>query len=371
MGHHVTTSPHPKRSAYLEGLRCIQCDERHPVADHPQGCPSCAARGRNSNLFCVYGDAAPAHQRYPYTGVPALGQGETPLLPVDRQPHVWVKNEAANPTGSHKDRFSAFVTAHARASGYRGVVVGSSGNAGLSMAVYAAAAGLRCTVAGFDWLPDRVRTYLTGFGAEVRTFATDRERVALVQELAGEPGTLAVSNVTHPVVGSNCFGIEGYKRISWEIVDQAPEPVRHVILPSSRGDLAWGVHRGFVEVAEQRGLPIPRLHLVEPYPRLSAVLDGASLTDRFPGDFGRLSSIAGDGTTVQAHRAVTCSKGSAVVVSDAVADEWFQRLCRRGHVWERSSVTVFAALDGLRAQGRLGEGEPTVLIATSHLFKGF
>jgi hypothetical protein len=101
------------------------------------------------------------------------------------------------------------------------------------------------------------------------------------------------------------------------------------------------------------------------------VLDGASLTDRFPGDFGRLSSIAGDGTTVQAHRVVTRSKGSAVVVSDAVADEWFSRLCRRGHVWERSSATVFAALDTLRARGHLTEEEPTVLIATSHLFKGF
>ncbi|WP_329251635.1 PLP-dependent lyase/thiolase [Streptomyces sp. NBC_01478] len=368
----MTTPPHhPTRSPYLEGLRCIQCDERHPVADRPRGCPSCAARGRNSNLFCVYADAAPADQRYPYLEVPALGQGETPMLPVDGQPNVWVKNEAANPTGSHKDRFSAFATAHARACGYRGVVIGSSGNAGLSMAAYAAAAGLRCTVAGFDSLPDRVRSYLTGFGAEVRTFATDRERVALVEELAAAPDTLAVSNITHPVVGSSCFGIEGYKRISWEIADRAPEPVRHVILPSSRGDLAWGVHRGFAEVAEQRGLPVPRLHLVEPYPRLSAVLDGASLTDRFPGDFGRLSSIAGDGTTVQAHRAVTRSKGSAVVVSDAVADEWFSRLCRRGHVWERSSATVFAALDTLRARGRLTEGEPTVLIATSHLFKGF
>lgn len=80
------------------------------------------------------------------------------MLPVDGQPNVWVKNEAANPTGSHKDRFSAFATAHARACGYRGVVIGSSGNAGLSMAAYAAAAGLRCTVAASTRFP-------TGCGA--------------------------------------------------------------------------------------------------------------------------------------------------------------------------------------------------------------
>ncbi|MFI9503649.1 pyridoxal-phosphate dependent enzyme [Nocardia sp. NPDC052566] len=358
-------------TARLDGLRCIQCDEQYPAVDFPQGCPSCAARGRHSNLFCTYAKSVPAHQRYPYAETTDLGHGDTPLLEPPWLANVSVKNEATNPTGSHKDRFSALVATHARAAGYGGVVIGSSGNAGISLAAYAAAAGLRCAVAAFDWLPDRIRACLTDFGAEVRTFATDRERIEWVTKQAATAELLTVSNITHPVVGSSCYGIEGYKRISWEIAEQAPAPVRHVILPSSRGDLAWGVYRGFAELNEQRGLPIPRLHLVEPYPRLSAVLDGAALTGRFPGDFGRLSSIAGDGTTVQAHRAVTRSQGSAVVVSDAVADDWFRRLCRRGHVWERSSTTVFAACDALRAQGRIGADEHTVLVATSHLFKGF
>jgi threonine synthase len=109
---------------------------------------------------------------------------------------------------------------------------------------------------------------------------------------------------------------------------------------------------------------------VEPIPRLAAVLDGAPVTGHFPGDTGRLHSIAGHTTTVQAHRAATLSGGTAVVVSPELADEWFARLCGRGHVWERSSVTVFAAFDRLRAEGTIEATEHTVLVATSHFFKG-
>ncbi|GGZ79059.1 hypothetical protein GCM10010389_15820 [Streptomyces echinoruber] len=155
-----------------------------------------------------------------------------------------------------------------------------------------------------------------------------------------------------------------------EIAEQVPERADHVVVPSSRGDLAWGIHLGFRDLHRLDGRPVPRLHLVEPFLRLSAVLRGtAFLTDHIPGDHGRLSSIAGHGTTVQAHRAVTLSGGTATVVPDAVADAYVNRLCRRGYVWERSSTTVFAALAELRENGTVEAGSTTVLVATSHFFK--
>ncbi|WP_416971074.1 threonine synthase [Streptomyces sp. 4F14] len=354
-------------SPALRGLECVQCAARFPVGDHPRGCPACDAAGRNANLFCVYDDTTPPADRQPYLDTPALGEGNTPLLRLPWLPGVSVKNEAANPTGSHKDRFAATVVAHAAASGYERVAISSSGNAGLALAAYAAAAGLRCTVAGYTRLPEPVRAWLADLGAELRLFDTDAERVRLVRELAARPDTLAVSNTAEPFVGCHPVGIEGYKRIAWEIAGQAAEEVRHVVVPTSRGDLAWGVYRGFADLS---GVPMPRLHLVEPFPRLAAVLGGAPVGGHFPGDSGRLSSIGGHTTTVQAHRAVTLSGGSAVVVSSDAAGEWYARLCGRGHVWEPSSVTVFAAYERLRAEGVIGEGEHTVLVATSHFFKG-
>jgi threonine synthase len=365
----MSTGPYPaKPSPALRGLECIQCAARYPVTDLPRGCPACDRAGRNSNLLCVYDEDASLDERLPYRGVPEFGPGATPLLPWE--PGVYVKNEAVHHTGSHKDRFAALVAAHARAAGYRALAVGSSGNAGLAVAAHAAAAGLRCTVAAFSWLPEAARRHLTGFGAEVRTFDDDADRIRCVRDLADDPETLTVTSVTDPVTGSHPLGIEGYKRIAWEIAEQVPAQVDHVVVPSSRGDLAWGIHLGFRDLHRLYGRPVPRLHLVEPFPRLSAVLHGAaSLTDHIPGDHGRLSSIAGHGTTVQAHRAVTLSGGTATVVPDAVADAYFNRLCRRGYVWERSSTTVFAALAALRENGTVEAGSTTVLVATSHLFK--
>ncbi|SDP72285.1 hypothetical protein SAMN04487981_13520 [Streptomyces sp. cf386] len=118
-------------------------------------------------------------------------------------------------------------------------------------------------------------------------------------------------------------------------------------------------------VARQRSALAHPVRAGAPQPR-----DDDPAGRHFPGDTGRLYSIAGHITTVQAQRAATLSGGTAVVVSPGEADEWFARLCDRGHVWERSSVTVFAAYDRLRVDGVIGAGEHTVLVATSHFFKG-
>lgn len=368
MGADVTTDTETLSPA-LHALECIRCGARYPVADHPRGCPACDTAGRNSNLFCVYDERATLAERLPYRRVPGFGHLPTPLIPWSKRVHV--KNEAAQHTGSHKDRFAAVAAAHARAAGYRALAVGSSGNAALALAAYAAAAGLECAVASFSWLPEATRLQLTTLGARLDLFDNDTERRECVLRLVDDPHTLTVSSITEPAVGSHCLGIEGYKQIAWEIGEQMAEDVDHVVLPSSRGDLAWGVYLGFRELESLRGRRMPRLHLVEPIPRLSAVLEaGAPVTAHFPGDFGRLSSIAGHSTTVQAHQAVTRSAGTATVVPDSAADRYYTKLCRAGHVWERSSTTVFAAHDLLVADGTVREGDTTVLVATSHLFKG-
>lgn len=354
-------------------LECIRCGTRHPVADYPLGCPRCAAQGQNSNLYCRYpGELTSPAQRVPYAEVPDLGQGGTPVLTLPWLDGVQVKLESANPTGSHKDRFAAMLVAHAKASGYSAIVVGSSGNAGLAVAAYAAAAGLDALVAGFSWLPAPLAGQIRLLGAELATFDTDEQRTAWVRRMAAQHGVLCASSVADVVTGSHWAGIEGYKDIARELAGSAGGAggaAWHVIVPSSRGDLAWGLYLGFSELSELEGVPVPRLHLAEPFPRLAAVLDGAPVTARFAGDFGDLWSIAGDSTTVQARASVTRSAGSAVVVPPGTVRRWQQRACRHGHAWETSSCAVLAAYASLRDRQVIGAGEHVVLVATSHLFK--
>ena len=86
----------------------------------------------------------------PFDGRPAdtLQPGMTPLLRADRLAErlgvgeVWVKNDAANPTHSFKDRVVAVALAKAVELGFETVACASTGNLANAVAAHAAAAGL-------------------------------------------------------------------------------------------------------------------------------------------------------------------------------------------------------------------------------------
>ena len=85
-------------------------------------------------------------------GVVTLGEGATPLVPAPRLgrrlglAELRVKNEAANPTGSFKDRQVSVGVSCAREAGYRVAAVVSSGNVGVATAAYCARAGMRAVL---------------------------------------------------------------------------------------------------------------------------------------------------------------------------------------------------------------------------------
>lgn len=59
---------------------------------------------------------------------------------------ILVKDEAANVSGSFKDRRAALAVAHAKKLGYEGVIAATSGNYGAAVASQAAMQGLRCII---------------------------------------------------------------------------------------------------------------------------------------------------------------------------------------------------------------------------------
>ena len=77
-----------------------------------------------------------------------LQPGLTPLVRADRLAErlglgeVWIKNDAANPTHSFKDRVVAVALAKARELGFETVACASTGNLANAVAAHAAAAGL-------------------------------------------------------------------------------------------------------------------------------------------------------------------------------------------------------------------------------------
>src|ERR687895_101786 len=81
-----------------------------------------------------------------------LEPGLTPLVRVDRLAErlglgeLWIKNDAANPTHSFKDRVVAVAVAKAKELGFETVACASTGNLANAVAAHASAAGLESYV---------------------------------------------------------------------------------------------------------------------------------------------------------------------------------------------------------------------------------
>src|SRR5205807_9984686 len=82
-----------------------------------------------------------------------------------------------NPTGSFKDRGTALLAAHARSLGLDRLVEDSSGNAGASVAAYAARAGLPATIYVPATAPAPKRDQITRVGAAIAPIAGRRAAV--------------------------------------------------------------------------------------------------------------------------------------------------------------------------------------------------
>lgn len=84
--------------------------------------------------------------------VVSLGEGWTPLLPLDRLGQefqigrLWLKDEGLNPTGSFKARGMSCAISMCVALGIPRIALPSAGNAGSAAAAYAARAGLEAHV---------------------------------------------------------------------------------------------------------------------------------------------------------------------------------------------------------------------------------
>lgn len=378
----------PTINRNLTGFSCMRTGTTYPVGDYLTGSPESIRQGRPANLRAIYG-SLPAlsrpsperglqryRDRLPYVAFPSLGEGGTPLVPAPRLAtrlgigSLWVKMESQNPTGSHKDRLSSLVVARALDLGRPCVAAASSGNGGASLAAYAAAAGLRCAVVTTDSIPACWKKALTAYNAEIVLTKTSRQRWEIMAEKVEAGEWYPATNFTSPVVGSNLFGLQGYKTIAYEMAEDlrggAPDAL---VIPVSRGDLLWGVYEGFRElVVEGVMARIPRLFAVEPFPRLTRVLAGDDDTGIFEGST-RLISIGGDTVAYQLVEGVRASGGGAVVVADDAAADDIGRLGCHGFYAEASSAVVFSAVASLRAAGTLGADDAVAVVLTSHGFK--
>jgi threonine synthase len=378
------------------GLACTTCGRELPLGPHLLGCDVCRGAGRRGALAVRYafspGDAATLQEERAFWGyhrflpvaapdaTVTLGEGRTPLLLLAdlardlRIAELGVKLEARNPTLSYKDRTNAVAIAAARQFGYAKVCCTSSGNHGVSVAAYAAAAGLRSLVLFPPDAPPSVAAEVRHYGGEavIVESGTGGGVLELLEALFRDHGWF-ISNRNAPMVAGrrfgNPFGLEGYKTIAYELWHQLGGRLpAWCIFPVGGGDGLAGLWRGFQELVA--------LGLAERAPRMAACQPeaGASLLVAWRTDASEVSPVPSGHTIAlslidrqsgdHALRAVRESGGQPVAVPDCALREAGRRLGRAGIAVEPSAAAALAGLMALGREGLLAPSDSVVVVAT-------
>src|SRR5436190_1277194 len=181
-----------------------------------------------------------------------LEAGCTPLIRADRLAarlgvrEVWVKNDAANPTHSFKDRVVSVASARARELGFTTLACASTGNLANSVAAHGAALGMDTYV----FIPadlEEQKVLATGvYGTKlVKVNGTYDDVNRLCTELSGERDWAFVNVNVRP------YYAEGSKTLSYEIAEQLGfELPDRVVGPIASGSLFTKIGRGFEEWIE-------------------------------------------------------------------------------------------------------------------------
>jgi threonine synthase len=181
-----------------------------------------------------------------------LPAGWTPLLRADRLAEhlglgeVWVKNDAANPTHSFKDRVVSVAIARARELGFQTVACASTGNLANAVAAHAAAAGLESYV----FIPhdlEEQKVLATGvYGTNLVSVRGNYDDVnRLCTELSAEHDWAFVNINMRPYYsqGSKTLAFETAEQLGFELPDR-------VVAPIASGSLFTKIARGFEEWIE-------------------------------------------------------------------------------------------------------------------------
>ncbi len=302
-----------------------------------------------------------------------LGEGNTPLLHAANLgsayglDNLYLKNETINPTSTYKDRFATIDISLKKEKGASSVALGSAGNAGSSIAAYAAVAGISCYVI-LPSGPIRERAMqASSYGAKfIQSEGQIDDFLNIVETGVHEFGW-ANSSTT---MLHNPLSAGGYKTISYEIARamdfKTPD---YVVCPVGGGILISKVWRGFTEMFELGVIDkLPKMIAVQAAgcaPVVKAMEEGAAYTSYWENP----ETLAGSINDPETFEGVTVldtirkSFGIAVAVDDEEIVN-AMKLCaqREAVLAEPASASVLAAVKNLREEGYLNTNDTVVCV---------
>ena len=300
--------------------------------------------------------------------VPTLRVGWTPLYRARgllEMPYLFVKDDSMNPTASLKDRATSVAIARAVQEGATAVAAASTGNAGSSLAGFAAAEGVPCYIFVPADAPRPKVAQLLVYGATV--FAVDGsydDAFELAAEAIDHFGWYNRSCAVNPYL------IEGKKTVAFEICEQMDfEAPDRVFIPVGDGCITSGVAKGFEEFR--------RLGFIDRLPQLVGVQ--AEGCDPVKVAFDREAELEpcvactiADSIAAghprnwrKATRGIRASGGSMMTVTDDEILTAVGELGRGMGVFaEPAGATAFAGLAKAVREGEVASDETVVVLMT-------
>ena len=169
---------------------------------------------------------------------------------------ILVKDEAANASGSFKDRRAACAVAHAKKLGYKGVIAATSGNYGAAVASQAAMQGMKCIIVqecydskgvGQPEIVEKARK-CEALGAEVIQLTVGPELFYEHLSVMEDSGYFNASLYSP-------FGIAGVETLGYEIAMDCREKFGKdpamVVCTQAGGGMVTGTARGLIKAGAE------------------------------------------------------------------------------------------------------------------------
>lgn len=295
--------------------------------------------------------------------ITTLGEGWTPLVQFSNNVHFKLEN--LNPTGSFKDRgstvlISALHKLIGEAEGY--VSEDSSGNAGASIAAYAARAGLKAKI----YVPESVSglkfNQIQSYGAEVIKVSGSRSEVAeRAQET--EEGKYYAGHIFHPLFR------DGIRSLAYELAEQLDWHVpERVYLPVSAGTLLLGVISGFKHLVDSSMIDaLPKIVACQTE-QVSPLYHNFKKIRYTPPE--RITSIADALVSVNPPllnlmvKNLRDADGDAVMVTEDEIFNAFTELAQQGFFVEPSSAVAYAAYKAQLVSKEMTKEDRSLIVLT-------
>lgn len=318
----------------------------------------------------------------------SLGEGQTPLIKSCRigkalgLDQLYFKLESSNPTGSYKDRISALGVSLAKENGRSACTGTTSGNAGGSIAAYAARAGLTYNVYVQENIVASKLEPMIVYRANVTKVLGFGFRPEVGNRVFAKVLENAASNNWEMLVTAYAFApqaMEAVKTIAYEVAEELIEDNGEekpaIFVPVGGGGLLSGIHRGYVDLTSEG--------IVRRLPRMIACQSSGCANVAKAWKLGLNKPVDGESTAkisgiqvpnppdaVQVLQALRDSDGFAEEIADEETWYWQEQMAvQEGIFSEPAGAIALAGAARALKEGRIGRGTPVVCIVSGAGYK--